>query len=204
MSNYYSSATHGRIPLSVTVKYLMHRLRCAVVRAIGTGDYNADRQAIAHACGEIALYMSKLENPIHYFQPRDIYKEAYKTMDITEATRSDLQDRADAISTDVEAVKKRTISVVATHGREAVLAVLKQFGAVNVSDLTLGKLHAYCYVLEKLATTPTTAQCEDRKLDIVFRAVQARVDANWNGTSTLNGRDRTLFEAGREFERNKS
>lgn len=51
----YNSHTHGKIPLSDTGKRLMHELRIAI-----NADYNCEAK-VAHARGELALYISKLE-----------------------------------------------------------------------------------------------------------------------------------------------
>lgn len=56
----YKSHTHGPIPLSAKGKRLMHTLRIAIQEAIQKGDYN-QTNAVAHARGELAKYMSELE-----------------------------------------------------------------------------------------------------------------------------------------------
>lgn len=56
----YKSHTHGPIPLSHEGKRLMHTLRIAIQEAIQKGDYN-QTNAVAHARGELAKYMSALE-----------------------------------------------------------------------------------------------------------------------------------------------
>lgn len=60
MTSIYKSHTHGPIPLSVEGKLLMHSLRVAIQEAIQKGDYN-QTNAVAHARGELAKYMSRLE-----------------------------------------------------------------------------------------------------------------------------------------------
>lgn len=57
----YNSHTHGPIPLSFTGRRLMQNLRDAITGAVRRGDYNDPRMEVAHARGEIAQYMSKLE-----------------------------------------------------------------------------------------------------------------------------------------------
>lgn len=56
----YKSHTHGPIPLSATGKQLMQTLRIAIREAIQKGDYNQS-YGVAHARGELAAYMSRLE-----------------------------------------------------------------------------------------------------------------------------------------------
>lgn len=60
-SGVYNSTTHGRIPLSARMRGLMQGLRFAIQEAVRAGDYNKD-DAVAHARGEIAKYVSELED----------------------------------------------------------------------------------------------------------------------------------------------
>jgi hypothetical protein len=71
---FYNSHTHGKIPLSETGKRLMHELRVAINDAIQAADYNCEDK-VAHARGELALYLSKLEEPKPDWQGR--IKAAY-------------------------------------------------------------------------------------------------------------------------------
>jgi hypothetical protein len=61
----YKSFTHGSIPLSSEGKRLLQNLRYAIQTAIRDGSYSVDDNAVAHARGELAMYMSALEhNPL--------------------------------------------------------------------------------------------------------------------------------------------
>lgn len=57
----YQSSTHGDIPLSFTGKRLLANEREAATVAIEKGDYSANDQALSKARGDIAKYMSTLE-----------------------------------------------------------------------------------------------------------------------------------------------
>ena len=57
----YQSSTHGDIPLSFTGRRLLANEREAVNRAIETKDYSVDDMQLSRVRGDIAQYMSKLE-----------------------------------------------------------------------------------------------------------------------------------------------
>lgn len=176
MSSYYNSTTHGRIPLSKMGKYLMQRLRNAIVAAICVGDYNAHRQEIATARGELARYVSKLEGNNPMYAPETIHSVA------------DLSD-----TNPFQALRDLTLKVATSHGRSAVVALLARYSAASLNALELRYVTQYTTDLNELATKPTPANA-------AFRSAQARV----NGASTRDSHDRALFEAGREFERSES
>lgn len=58
----YKSSTHGPIPLSFTGRRLLENLRHAITAAIAARDWNHDNNAVSKARGELAKYMSRLEN----------------------------------------------------------------------------------------------------------------------------------------------
>jgi len=166
------------------------------VHAIGTGDYNADRQAIAHARGELALYISRLENPGEL----DVYQEAYETM-LKAPTIEDARERANTLHTDIQGVKDRTCAVATSHGRESVLGILRQFNAAKVHDLKLGDLWSYCLKLEQLADTPNLQQFEaERVRQAVMQA--RKLYQPTHGMFTASGYAEHMFNAGREFQKN--
>jgi hypothetical protein len=61
-SRTYNSFTHGRIPLSMGAKQLMQHLRNAISTAIADNQYSASDNAVARARGELAKYISGLED----------------------------------------------------------------------------------------------------------------------------------------------
>jgi hypothetical protein len=61
-SRTFASFTHGNIPLSMNAKNLMQNLRIAIGGAIGVGQYSAHNHAVARSRGELATYMSGLED----------------------------------------------------------------------------------------------------------------------------------------------
>jgi hypothetical protein len=61
MSSVYQSFTHGPISLSQCGKRLLQALRVAIMDAVKQGSYRAGADAVAHARGELAKYMSDLE-----------------------------------------------------------------------------------------------------------------------------------------------
>jgi len=62
MNEIYNSTTHGPIPLSFTGRRLMQNLRVAIQAAIKRGEYSDPRNEVAFARGELAFYISELEN----------------------------------------------------------------------------------------------------------------------------------------------
>jgi hypothetical protein len=57
----YQSSTHGNIPLSFTGRRLLANERDAVENAIKEGSFTADNMQLSRVRGELAQYMSKLE-----------------------------------------------------------------------------------------------------------------------------------------------
>lgn len=176
----YHSATHGKIPLSKEAKGLMQSLRHAIVAAIGVGDYRAHRQAIAHARGELALYISKLEGN------KPVYEPANDIADLDSA--NPFRDLA-----------MRTTDVARTHGREAVLALLRKHGCERLSSLSLARVTHYTQDLEKLAASLTPAEIERSKAEEAFQAARTR-SVHRPFASNMD-RDRAVFDAGRAYEK---
>jgi hypothetical protein len=58
--DYYHSTTHGRIKLSIKARELFNSLRISISESIAGGKYT---ESVAHARGELAQYISILENP---------------------------------------------------------------------------------------------------------------------------------------------
>lgn len=69
----YKSYTHGPISLSVEAHNLMQALHSAITDAIRHGDYSAKNHAVARARGELAQYMSRLENSSAFRTHKPIY-----------------------------------------------------------------------------------------------------------------------------------
>lgn len=61
MSEFYHSTTHGRIRLSFTGRRLLANLRAAIETGIAARDWHVNADAISRARGDLAVYMSKLE-----------------------------------------------------------------------------------------------------------------------------------------------
>jgi hypothetical protein len=61
----YKSAAMGPMSLSQRAKDLLVENREAIQKAIGTGDYNADRQNVSRTRGKIAQYISELEQRVN-------------------------------------------------------------------------------------------------------------------------------------------
>jgi hypothetical protein len=58
----YKSTTHGPIPLSFNGRMLIQNLRFAITKAIARGDWHDPREEVSFARGELAHYISALEN----------------------------------------------------------------------------------------------------------------------------------------------
>jgi hypothetical protein len=67
----YHSTTHGPIPLSFTGRLLMQNLRFAIQKAIARGDWHDPREEISFARGELAKYISALENASNAFTGKE-------------------------------------------------------------------------------------------------------------------------------------
>lgn len=197
--SYYNSTTHGKIPLSVTGKHLLQRLRFAIVHAIGTGDYNADRQAIAHARGELARYISRLENPIRYFGEPPMCTKAPETDAAAMSPMAAMiADVASVPANALDAYKllaDKTMAAAGSHGRDAVLTLLRKHGAERVSTLTVSSAANYARGLDKLMQQPTPEQLLKQREDEAIEVTRSRPYEN------LYAKHRALFEAGRAFQR---
>lgn len=200
--SYYNSTTHGKIPLSVTGKHLLQRLRFAIVHAIGTGDYNADRQAIAHARGELARYISRLENPISYFGEPPMCTKAPETdaaamppMAAMAAMIADVASVAAGVRAAYKSLIDKTTATATSHGRDAVIAILSKYGVSRVSLLTVTHAANYERDLDALANTSTPEQLLKQREDAAIEVTRSRP------YESFDAKHRALFEAGRAFQR---
>lgn len=177
MSSVYNSATHGRIPLSKEGKNLMQALRNAIVVALPTGSYDANRRAIARARGDLALYMSNLEGN--------------SPMCTKASTVDHFGPSPGKMFNDL---RQRILDLSQSHGRERVLTLLRQYGAESLSDLKLRQAESLQMSLEKLALELPQAE---HALATAVAAVNTQYGADYSSSH----RDRALFAAGRTYER---
>lgn len=112
----------------------------------------------------------------------------------TPKSPKDFKDRADALHKDLGAVTGRTVALAGSHGRARVLAILRQFNAGRVSDLTIGNVWSYCYKLEQLGA-------EAPGFEHALQAARALADKACGNYYEGLGRDEIMFEAGREYQR---
>ena len=67
----YGSSTHGKIPLSFEARRLMQNLRLAIADAITHQDFMYREGAVSYARGELAKYMSGMEQRLGRNPPTD-------------------------------------------------------------------------------------------------------------------------------------
>lgn len=170
MTSTYHSSTHGHIPLSTHAKGLMQNLRDAVVAGIGCGNYDHKRQAIAHARGELAQYISKLEAAV----PKSGAPEP-----------EPVKTAHDALVSAMAGLQNRVTNGVATHNREKILALLLKGGNRRLSELRFNELIILSCDLEALESG-----------EIAFQRAKAEAE-NVNGVYITDAHARALFEAGR-------
>ncbi len=109
-SEVYNSTTHGPIKLSFTGRRLMANLRSAIEAAIRRGKWEDERHEVSAARGELAQWMSKLEDKA--VQPAFNEKMANEVLslqsrlDAAERENGYIQDRSDAWGAVVQALNK--------------------------------------------------------------------------------------------------
>ncbi len=151
MSEIYKSQTHGPIPLSFEGRRLLQNLRYAIVHAISAQAYSNNDNAVAKARGDLAKYMSNLEQ-----------RKPYAGQTITKRFDIDLETRSPA---------PMTVTEQYLRGKSAPTEVQQLRDRCQALESLYGGLQKRLIALKGVA-----AQCGSRNRDIL-QALEGRVYA---------------------------
>lgn len=126
MTQYYNSSTHGRIPLSVYAKYLMKTMRDVIVAGIASQNYHDQGEAIAYARGDLAKYISTLEQKITLcVEP---CTPGYAAQHLTKG--------------EIEVLWRQLLDLIQKCDLDAVRAVLARYNAQNLAAINANDYRA--------------------------------------------------------------